>query len=60
MQSTPQDCRKCGWWRNRNSTRKGVRIPDGTGKCTRPDGHCDPHTVKGRIGEGKIIRREPS
>jgi hypothetical protein len=57
MNTPPQDCTRCGWWRKRNSIRKGVQIPDGTGKCTRPEGHCDPHTVKGRIGEGKRERR---
>jgi hypothetical protein len=43
-----------------SSSTKGVRIPDGTGKCAHPDGrHCDPDIVCGVIGQGAVYRRTP-
>lgn len=34
-------CRECEWHRSMNAKRKGVRVPGGFGKCTRPGGVCD-------------------
>ena len=46
-----KDCNACDFWRSRANRKKGVLIPGGFGKCTRPEGHCDPDIVKGKIGE---------
>uniref|UniRef100_A0A6M3M2M0 Lin1244/Lin1753-like N-terminal domain-containing protein n=1 Tax=viral metagenome TaxID=1070528 RepID=A0A6M3M2M0_9ZZZZ len=45
------DCNFCQNWRNRNSSSPGVKVPGGTGKCIRPDGHCDPAIPRRKIGE---------
>lgn len=58
MQGPTQNCYSCDFWRNRNSGKKGCRIPDGKGKCTRPDGQCDPEIVKGEIGKDPIYRKK--
>ncbi len=55
---TLKTCYECSWCRRMSSPRKGVKIPGGTGKCIKQGGHCDPDVVKGKIGEGKIYRRE--
>jgi ParB family transcriptional regulator, chromosome partitioning protein len=47
-----KNCGECEFWRSRDNKRKGVGIPNGTGKCARPEGHCDPDVTKGGIGEG--------
>ncbi len=44
------NCNDCDFWRSRISRKKGVLIPGGYGKCTRPEGHCVPHTARGGIG----------
>jgi len=44
------NCNACDFWRSRINRKKGVLIPGGYGKCTRPEGHCAPHTVRGGIG----------
>ncbi len=40
------DCTTCDWWRARGAKKKGTRIPGGTGKCTRSEGHCRPSQVR--------------
>lgn len=52
-----KDCHNCQYKRRIGSRLKGVRIPDGEGKCIRPEGHCDPDIVPGKIGEGPRIRK---
>ena len=47
-----KDCNACDFWRSRANRKKGVLIPGGFGKCTRPEGHCDPDIVRGKIGDG--------
>jgi len=54
----PKNCMKCLHWARVANSRRGVKIPDGVGKCTRPGGHCDPDVVKGKIGVGAIIRKK--
>ena len=54
-----RDCSKCVFRKKMASSTKGVKIPDGTGKCTHPDGHCDPDIVCGGIGENNVYRRTP-
>lgn len=51
-----KDCYECEFRRHMGSKIPGCKIPDGTGKCTRPGGHCDPDIVCGKIGEGPVIR----
>ncbi len=51
-----KDCTKCEYHKTMGSRTKGVKIPHGTGKCTRPEGHCDPNIASGRIGQGPVIR----
>jgi hypothetical protein len=46
------DCLRCEHWRSRASRIKGVTIPGGTGKCIRPEGHCNPEKPRGYIGGG--------
>lgn len=60
MNGELKDCTLCEMKRALRSRRKGVRIPDGTGKCIRPGGHCDPDIVPGQIGEGARVRRRGS
>lgn len=45
------NCNDCPYWKRRNHKKKGVKISGGVGKCTRPDGHCNPEIVKKKIGE---------
>jgi len=52
-----KDGHNCQYKRRMGSRLKGVRIPDGEGKCIRPEGHCDPDIVPGKIGEGPRIRK---
>ena len=54
-----KDCNVCVFRKGKNNKIKGVKIPEGTGKCTRPDGHCDPDVVCGGIGQGAVFRRTP-
>ena len=51
-----KSCADCEYHRQMNSRKKGVKIPDGTGKCIRPGGHCDPDEVVGGIGQPRVIR----
>ncbi len=51
-------CYDCNFHKRMSSPRKGVKIPNGTGKCTKQGGHCDPDVVKGKIGEGKVYRKK--
>lgn len=44
------DCTKCPWHKGMANKKKGVRIPEGYGKCTRPEGHCNPARVNTGIG----------
>ena len=44
-----KDCSRCGDWRPSSSRISGVVIPGGTGKCIRPDGHCNPEKPRGYI-----------
>jgi len=45
-----RDCNRCDCWRGMSNRKySGVRVPDGSGKCCRPGGHCNPHTVRGKI-----------
>lgn len=44
------DCNRCEYWKSMSNPRKGVRIPNGFGKCTRARGHCSPATPRGGIG----------
>ena len=47
------DCNNCVFWRGMNNRKyRGVRIPGGSGKCCCSEGHCNPATVRGKIGEG--------
>jgi len=38
----PGDCSACQWHKAMSNSKKGVKIPGGFGKCTRPEGHCNP------------------
>lgn len=40
------DCNACAWWKRKGSPRRGQMIPRGFGKCTRPQGHCNPEKVR--------------
>lgn len=40
------DCSTCQWWKRKKSPRRGQPIPGGNGKCTRPQGHCNPEKVR--------------
>jgi len=51
------NCNDCDFWRSRINRKKGVLIPGGYGKCTRPEGHCAPHTVRGGIGHVDPVRQ---
>lgn len=52
-----KDCYDCEFWRRVTSKLAGRKIPDGKGKCIRPEGHCDPDIVKGEIGNPPILRK---
>ena len=54
-----KDCSKCKFRKKMSSSIRGIRIPDGTGKCVRPEGHCDPDIVSLGIGQGVFRRRTP-
>ncbi len=51
-----KSCDSCPYHKMMGSPKPGVRIPDGQGKCIRPEGHCDPDIVTGYISEGNRIR----
>ena len=46
-----KDCNTCEYLKGMMNPKKGVKIPGGFGKCTRPGGHCDPDLVRGKIGQ---------
>jgi ParB family transcriptional regulator, chromosome partitioning protein len=48
---TSRNCNICDWWKRKGSSIKGVLIPGSYGKCTRPEGHCDPKSVRPGIGD---------
>ena len=50
-----KDCSKCEFRRMMGSRCKGVKIPEGTGKCIKNGGHCDPDIVMGGIGDRKSV-----
>jgi hypothetical protein len=52
-----KNCSCCEYWRSRGNKKPGVLIPNGTGKCIRPEGHCNPEIVKGKIGEGLVTTK---
>jgi len=53
-----KDCTTCEYRKKVTSKIQGQKIPDGTGKCTRSGGHCDPDIVYGYIGEPPRKRKE--
>ena len=42
------DCSTCGFWKMRGSCIPGKSIPGGYGKCTRPEGHCNPEQPRSK------------
>lgn len=52
-----KNCKVCQYHKNMNSHKEGVHIPGGTGKCTRPGGHCNPEIVAGYLTDyGKCAK----
>lgn len=51
-------CEGCEYKRAMGNKKKGVRIPDGYGKCIQPGGHCDPDVVSGGIGNPDVARSD--
>jgi hypothetical protein len=58
-QPTIKDCRACAYHKMMGSPKPGVRIPNGQGKCIRPEGHCDPDIVTGYLNEDGPRVRHP-
>lgn len=63
MSQATGDCNTCPFLKNMMNKRKGVRVPGGFGKCTRPEGACEnPTPAKGIGGVASTWdkkRREP-
>lgn len=51
------NCVVCQFHRGISSRLRGVKIPDGAGKCTRPGGHCNPDFVISKVGFDIVDRR---
>lgn len=46
------DCNTCGLHKSMSSKWKGVRVPNGYGKCLCPGGHCNPQRAFGEADDG--------